>query len=53
MAQLLYPDTAQYNLYGEVAEYFKLFYHSELTEDQYNAFMANSIGAQGTLEPAA
>lgn len=53
MAQLLYPDVAQYNLYGEVAEYFKLFYHSELTEDQYNALVANSIGAQGTLEPAA
>jgi len=53
MAQLLYPDTAQYNLYGEVAEYFKLFYHSELTEDQYNALVANSIGAQEALEPAA
>ncbi|HRX58664.1 MAG TPA: ABC transporter substrate-binding protein [Eubacteriales bacterium] len=53
MAQLLYPDNAQYNLYGEVAEYFKLFYHSELTEDQYNALVANSIGAQQALEPAA
>jgi iron complex transport system substrate-binding protein len=53
MAQLLYPDVAQYNLYGEVAEYFKLFYHSVLTEDQYNALVANSIGAQETLEPAA
>ncbi len=53
MAQLLYPDTAQYNLYGEVAEYFKLFYHSELSEDQYNALVANSIGAQEALEPAA
>jgi len=53
MAQLLYPDTAQYNLYGEVAEYFKLFYHSELTEDQYNALVANSIGTQEALEPAA
>ena len=53
MAQLLYPDTAQYNLYGEVAEYFKLFYHSVLTEDQYNALVANSIGAQEALEPAA
>ena len=53
MAQLLYTDTAQYNLYGEVAEYFKLFYHSQLTEDQYNALVANSIGAQEALEPAA
>jgi iron complex transport system substrate-binding protein len=53
MAQLLYPDTAQYNLYGEVAEYFKLFYHSELTEDQYDALVANSIGVRQALEPAA
>ncbi len=53
MAQLLYTDTAQYNLYGEVAEYFKLFYHSQLTEDQYDALVANSIGAQEALEPAA
>ncbi len=53
MAQLLYPDTAQYNLYGEVAEYFKLFYHSELTEGQYDALVANSIGVRQALEPAA
>lgn len=53
MAQLLYPDTAQYDLYTEVAEYFKLFYHSDLTQEQYDALVANSIGAQSALEPAA
>lgn len=53
MAQLLYPDTAQYDLYTEAAEYFKLFYHSDLTQDQYHALVANSIGAQAALEPAA
>ena len=53
MAQLLYPDTAQYDLYTEVAEYFKLFYHSDLTEAQYDALVANSIGAQAAMKPAA
>ena len=53
MAQLLYPDTAQYDLYTEVAEYFKLFYHSDLTQAQYDALVANSIGAQQALKPAA
>ena len=53
MSQLLYPDTAQYDLYTEVAEYFKLFYHTDLTQDQYDALVANSIGAQQALKPAA
>ena len=53
MSQLLYPDTAQYDLYAEVAEYFKLFYHTDLTQDQYDALVANSIGAQQALKPAA
>lgn len=53
MAQLLYPDTAQYDLYTEVAEYFKLFYHCDLTQAQYDALVANSIGAQQALKPAA
>ncbi len=53
MAQLLYPDTAQYDLYTEVAEYFKLFYHCDLTQAQYDALVANSIGAQQAQKPAA
>lgn len=53
MAELLYPDTAQYDLYSEVAEYFKLFYHSDLTQAQYDALVQNSIGAQQSVKPAA
>ena len=44
MAKLLYPDAADYDLYTEVANYFKLFYHCDLSEDAYNALVANSIG---------
>ena len=44
MAKLLYPQVATYDLYEEVAEYYKLFYHCELTQAQYDALVANSIG---------
>lgn len=44
MAQLLYPDEAQYDLYAAVAEYYQLFYHCGLTRAQYNALIENSIG---------
>ncbi|MCL2281508.1 MAG: ABC transporter substrate-binding protein [Dehalococcoidia bacterium] len=44
MAQLLYPEAAQYNVYNEVQEYFKLFYHCDITRAQYDALVANSLG---------
>ena len=44
MAELLYPDAAEYDLYEEVAKYYDLFYHCELTQEQYDALVANSIG---------
>lgn len=53
MAQLLYPETAQYDLFPAVQEYFKLFYHSDLTQAQYDALVINSLGSQATLAPAA
>ena len=46
MAKLLYPDAADYDLYEEVARYYDLFYHCELTQEQYDALVANSIGKQ-------
>ena len=44
MAKLLYPDAADYDLYTEVAAYFKLFYHCDLSETDFNELVANSIG---------
>ena len=44
MTQLLYPDQAQYDGYKKAAEYYKLFYHTDLTQDQYNKLVANSLG---------
>jgi iron complex transport system substrate-binding protein len=44
MANLLYPEAAQYDLHEEVSEYFRLFYHCDLSEAQYRALIENSIG---------
>jgi len=46
LAQLLYPDVAQYDVYQEVSKYFDLFYHCNITVEQYNRLVANSLGAQ-------
>ncbi|SHN86116.1 ABC transporter substrate-binding protein [Desulfitobacterium chlororespirans] len=43
LTQLLYPEQAQYDLYKETARYYKLFYHSDLTEEQYKALVENSV----------
>lgn len=44
MGKLFYPEAADYDLYTEVAQYYKLFYHCDLTQEQYDALVANSIG---------
>lgn len=44
MAKLLYPEAADYDLYTEVAEYFKLFYHCDLSESDYHKLTMHSIG---------
>ena len=44
MAKVLYPEAADFDLYTEAAQYFKLFYHCDLTREQYDALVANSLG---------
>lgn len=44
MGKLLYPEQTEYDLKAEVKEYFTLFYHTDLTDAQYDALVANSIG---------
>ncbi len=43
MAKVLYPEVAEYDLYEEIAEYFDLFYHTELTKEQYDVLMQKSL----------
>lgn len=50
MAKLLYPQAADYDLKTEVQTYFDLFYHCQLSDEQYDALVANSIGKQVYFE---
>lgn len=43
VTQLLYPEQAGYNAYGEVARYYDLFYHTKLTEEQFKTLVTNSL----------
>ena len=44
LAKLLYPEQADYDLYSACHTYFELFYHAELSQDQYEKLVKNSIG---------
>lgn len=46
MSKLLYPEAAQFDLYEAVKEYYNLFYHCDLTQEQYDSLVANSIGSK-------
>lgn len=43
LSNLLYPDVFHYNLYEETAKYYKLFYHCDLTQEQFDTLTANSL----------
>lgn len=43
MSKLLYPESCEYDLYEEVKTYFNLFYHCDISEEQYKELVRNSI----------
>jgi len=43
MCELLYPEQSGFDLYEETARYYKLFYHCNLTLEQYNRLMDGAI----------
>ena len=43
MGAVLYPDAIDYDLYEEVHNYYDMFYHCDLTEEQFDSLVANSI----------
>ncbi|AEF86124.1 periplasmic binding protein [Treponema primitia ZAS-2] len=47
LGKILYPQYAQYDLYTETAEYYRLFYGRELSRERYERLTANSISAGG------
>ena len=46
MGKLLYPEQADYDLYAKVQEYFQLFYHCDITQEQFDNMTEKSIGKQ-------
>lgn len=45
MAKVLYPEAADYDMYETARTYFEMFYHCDLTTDQYNVLVADSLPA--------
>ena len=45
MTKVLYPDAADYDMYETTQTYFQLFYHCDLTAEQYAALTAHSLAA--------
>jgi len=43
LGELLYPEYTEYDLQEEVTTYYKLFYSCELTDEMYQALMANAF----------
>jgi len=43
LAKLLYPDYFDYDLYEEAVRYYDLFFHTDLTQGQFDALTANSL----------
>ena len=43
MGAVLYPDAIDYDLFEEVHNYYDMFYHCDLTEEQFDSLVADSI----------
>jgi len=43
MCELLYPEQSDFDLYEETARYYRLFYHCELTHEQFNQLMDGAM----------
>ncbi|MDR0877941.1 MAG: ABC transporter substrate-binding protein [Treponema sp.] len=43
LEKILYPEYADFDLYDETAEYYKLFYDFELSRERFHRLTANSI----------
>jgi len=45
LGKILYPEFAEYDLYRETAEYYRLFYGYELSREKFAALTVRSLGA--------
>lgn len=44
LAELLYPELTDYDLYEEVSRYYNLFYHCDMSREQFDSLTENSLG---------
>ena len=45
LGNLLYPDLYQYDIRAEVKQFYSLFYHMDLTEEQLDELLARAVRA--------
>ncbi|MDR1204454.1 MAG: ABC transporter substrate-binding protein [Peptococcaceae bacterium] len=45
LTKILYPEAADFDLYAQTAEYYRLFYHYELSREAFDALTARSLAA--------
>lgn len=43
LSELIYPDECSYDLQKEITEYYRMFYHVNLSDEDYNRIMKNSL----------
>jgi iron complex transport system substrate-binding protein len=46
LGNLLYPDVFQYDMKKETKEFYQLFYHCDVTDEQIDQLLANSTNKQ-------
>ncbi len=44
MTKILYPEQAGFDIQADVTRYYEMFYHYELTDEDYQQLVANSLG---------
>jgi len=44
LSAILYPEYVNYDLKEEVKQYYQMFYHTDLTDEQYDKQTVNSVG---------
>ena len=44
MTKILYPEQADFDIQADVTRYYEMFYHYDLTDEDYSQLVANSLG---------
>ena len=44
MTKILYPEQADFDIQADVTRYYEMFYHYDLTDEDYSQLVTNSLG---------